>query len=96
MVKAPVLPQDMEYGPPDGTTPIDGATKRIPHQYFSYTPPTDGAPIGTYGPSAANPTYNFAPQKFYELEMKESYLKLHPDYATTRFFAFDEVMFPGR
>ena len=84
----------MEYGCPDGTTPIDGATKRIPHQYFSYTPPADGAPVGTYGPSPANPTYNFAPQKFYELEMKESFIKLHPDYAKTRFFAFDEVV-PG-
>ncbi len=84
----------MEYGAPDGTTPIDGATKRIPHQYFSYTPPTDGAPVGTYGPSPANPTYNFAPQKFYELEMEECFIKVHPDYAPTRFFAFDGVV-PG-
>ena len=29
-VKTPVNAQDMLYGPPDGTTPIDGATKRIP------------------------------------------------------------------
>jgi hypothetical protein len=62
VVKAPVAAQDMEYGAPDGTTPIDGATKRIPHQYFSYTSPTDGGPVGTYGASTANPTYNFAPQ----------------------------------
>jgi FtsP/CotA-like multicopper oxidase with cupredoxin domain len=94
VVKTPVQPQDMEYGMPDGTTPIDGATKRIPHQYFSYIPPANGAPYGTYGASAANPTYNFAPQKFYELEMKEKYIKLHPDYASTRFFAFDEHV-PG-
>jgi FtsP/CotA-like multicopper oxidase with cupredoxin domain len=93
-VKIPVLPQDMDFGPPDGTTPIDGATKRIPHQYFSYTPPTDGAPVGTYGPSLANPTQNFAPQKFYELEMEECFIKVHPDYAATRFFAFDGVV-PG-
>jgi hypothetical protein len=93
-VKVAMLPQDMEYGMPDGTTPIDGATKRIPHQYCSYIPPANGAPYGTYGASAANPTYNFAPQKFYELEMKETYLQLHPDYAKTRFFAFDEVV-PG-
>ena len=72
-VKTPVAPHDMDMAPPDGTTPIDGATKRIPHQYFSYTPPTDGAPVGTYGASPANPTYNFAPQKFYELEMKETH-----------------------
>ena len=94
VLKTQVQPQDMEYGLPDGTTPIDGATKRIPHQYFSYTPPTDGGPVGTYGPSAENPTYNFAPQKFYELEMKETFIKLHPDYAKTRFFAFDEIV-PG-
>jgi hypothetical protein len=61
VVKTPVAPESMEYGCPDGTTPIDGATKRIPHQYFSYTPPTNGAPVGTYGASLANPTYNFAP-----------------------------------
>src|SRR6478735_12604278 len=92
-VKTPVAPGAMEYGPPDCSTPIAGATKRIPHQYFSYTPPPAGAPAGTagtYGASPANPTYNFAPQKFYELEMKESFIKVHPDYAKTRFFAFDE------
>ncbi len=96
-VLAPVAPESMEYGCPDGTTPIDGATKRIPHQYCAYTPPPPDAPpgtVGTYGPSLANPTYNFAPQKFYELEMKESYLQLHPDYAKTRFFAFNEHV-PG-
>ena len=40
-VKTPVNAHDMLYGPPDGTTPIDGATKRIPHQYFSYNAATD-------------------------------------------------------
>ena len=93
-LKTPMLAQDMDGGCPDGTTPIDGATKRIPHQYFSYTPPTDGGPVGTYGPSPANPTYNFAPKKFYELEMEECFIKVHPDYAPTRFFAFDGVV-PG-
>ena len=93
-LKTPVLAQNMEYGPPDGTTPIDGATKRIPHKCCSYSPPTDGGPIGSYGASPANPTYNFAPKKFYELEMAESYIKVHPDYAPTRFFAFDGVV-PG-
>ena len=78
-------PQDMEYGAPDGTTPIDGATKRIPHQYFSYTPPTDGT--GRHlRPARRTPAYNFAPQKFYELEMKEYFIQVHPDYAKTRFF----------
>jgi len=93
-LKTPKLAQDMDGGAPDGTTPIDGATKRINHQYFSYTPPTNGAPVGTYGPSPANPTYNFAPQKFYELEVEECFIKVHPDYAPTRFFAFDGVV-PG-
>ena len=82
--------------PPDGTTPIDGATKRIKHQYFSYTPPANGAPIGTYGASAANPTCNFAPQKFYELKMKESYIqaasRLRADHGSSRSTAW----FPGR
>ena len=35
-VKTPIDPNTMQYGPPDGTTPINGATQRIPHQYFSY------------------------------------------------------------
>src|SRR5712671_2515628 len=53
-VLAPMNPEAMEYGCPDGTTPIDGATKRIAHQYCAYTPPPPGAPpgtVGTYGPS---------------------------------------------
>ena len=37
-VKKPVNAADMLYGPPDGTTPIDGATKRINHQYARTTP----------------------------------------------------------
>ena len=40
-VKTPVNAHDMLYGTPDGTTPIDGATKRIPHQYLSYNAATD-------------------------------------------------------
>jgi len=79
----------MLYGAPDGTTPIDGATKRIPHQYCSYNPITS-----VYGPGAANPTYNFAPQKFYELTAKETPIKLHPDYSPTTMWAFDGVV-PG-
>jgi FtsP/CotA-like multicopper oxidase with cupredoxin domain len=90
-VQQPVLPQSMEYGLPDGTTPVDGASLRVNHQYFSYTPPANRAPVGTYGPSPLNSTYNFAPQKFYELEMREDFVQLHPDLpAKTRFFAFHD------
>ena len=68
-------PPQHGYGAPDGTTPIDGATKRINHQYFSRTtPPTD-----TFG--TRQPADSFAPQKFYELDMKEDFIQLHPDYA---------------
>ena len=80
-------------GSPDGTTPIDGATKRINHQYFSYDkPPTCWSPC--YGANPDNPAYNFAPQKFYELTMGETQIKLHPDYAPTTFWAFDGMV-PG-
>jgi FtsP/CotA-like multicopper oxidase with cupredoxin domain len=88
-LKTPVKPDDMMWGAPDGTTPIDGATKRIPHQYFSYNAATD-----TYGPSLANPTIHFEPKKFYELTMAQSSAQVHPDYAPTSFFAFDGVV-PG-
>src|ERR1700709_669331 len=60
-VKTPVDPHSLIGGAPDGTTPIDGATKRINHQYFSYNPIT-----GSYGSNPDNPSYNFAPKKFYE------------------------------
>ena len=48
-VKAPVNPFDrpngkMPNGPPDGTTLIDGATQRVPHQFFTFDPKTN-----TYG-----------------------------------------------
>ena len=67
--------------PCDGTTPIDGATKRVKHQYYSVGP--GGDPIDKCGDT-----------KFYELEMKESLLQVHPDYAPTKFWAFDGVV-PG-
>ncbi len=78
----------MAYGLPcpDGFTPIDGATKRTPHQYCSYN-----LNSSTFGPGPAG---SFPPQKFYDLTMAESYLQVHPDYAKTRFFAFDGVV-PG-
>src|SRR5215472_13982549 len=37
----------MEFGPPDGTTPVDGAKRRVAHQYFSYNAATD-----TFGPGS--------------------------------------------
>ena len=67
--------------PPDGTTPIDGATKRIPHQYFSYN-----AATGQFGAGAAG---SFIPRKFYELTAAKTDLKLHPDYSPTTVWAFD-------
>jgi FtsP/CotA-like multicopper oxidase with cupredoxin domain len=76
-VKVPVEYHNMTGGPPDGTTPIDGATKRINHQYCTYDTNT-----GTYGGK-------FPPQKFYELFMKEAQQKFHPDYAATTIWGFD-------
>jgi FtsP/CotA-like multicopper oxidase with cupredoxin domain len=76
-VKTPVSPQNMLWGYPDGTTPIDGATRRINHQLFTYDNVTHA-----YGGK-------FPPKKFYELTMKETGIKLHPDYAPTTAWAFD-------
>jgi FtsP/CotA-like multicopper oxidase with cupredoxin domain len=76
-------PHKLEYGMPDGTTPVDGATYRVPHQYFSYNAATD-----SFGPGPAG---SFIPKKFYEMDMKEDYLELHPDLkAKTRFFCFHD------
>ncbi len=85
-VKQPVDPKKMLGGSPDGFTPIDGGTKRIPHQYCSYDPNTD-----KYGGGAAG---NFAPKKFYELVMQEAQQKFHPNYAPTTFWGFDGQL-PG-
>ena len=72
-------------GPPDGTTPIDGATKRIAHQYFdASTMPPRHRECGQPGPAD-----NLQPQKFYELTMQEVQLKLHPDYSPTTVWGFD-------
>jgi len=76
-VQKPVSYHDMSGGPPDGTTPIDGATKRINHQYCSYDPNTR-----LYGGK-------FPPQKFYELVAQEARHKFHPDYADTVVWGFD-------
>ena len=76
-IKQPVDAHDMLGGQPDGTTPIDGATRRINHQYCSYDPVT-----GAYGGK-------FPPKKFYELTMKEAPHKFHPDYGATTVWGFD-------
>jgi FtsP/CotA-like multicopper oxidase with cupredoxin domain len=76
-VKTPVGSNEMAGGPPDGTTLIDGATKRINHQFFSVDPNT-----GTFGGK-------FPPRKFYELVMQEARHKFHPDYAATTVWGFD-------
>jgi FtsP/CotA-like multicopper oxidase with cupredoxin domain len=79
----PVDPHNMEFGVPDGTTVVDGAKLRVPHQYFSYNAATD-----TFGPGSQG---SFIPQKFYELEMREDHINLHPDLGTkTRFFCFHD------
>jgi FtsP/CotA-like multicopper oxidase with cupredoxin domain len=86
-VKESVDPNQMTCGLPDATgkyeieaptgyTPIDGATKSVPHQYFKKNPD------GTY-------TDKFGKTKFYELEMKETSAKLHPDYGPTTYWGFD-------
>jgi hypothetical protein len=33
-VKTAIDPNTMQFGPPDGTTPVDGATNRVKHQFF--------------------------------------------------------------
>jgi FtsP/CotA-like multicopper oxidase with cupredoxin domain len=76
-VKTPVDSHEMDGGPPSGTTPIDGATKLVNHQYCSYDPNT-----GAYGGK-------FPPTKFYELVMQEAPHKFHPDYAATTVWGFD-------
>jgi FtsP/CotA-like multicopper oxidase with cupredoxin domain len=67
--------------PCDGFTPIDGATKSVPHQFFKVSP--DGSPNDKFGST-----------KFYELETKEAMLNLHPDYARTKAWGFDGLV-PG-
>lgn len=76
-VKQPVDPRNLLGGYPDGTTPIDGATRRTNHQLCTYDPATQ-----TYGGK-------FPPQKFYEMKMLEAQHKFHPDYASTTVWGFD-------
>ena len=79
-VKAAVDPFDrnqMPGGPPDGTTLINGAQNRIKHQLFTFDPETS-----SFGG-------RFPPQKFYQLNMQEVEVKLHPSYGPTTFWGFD-------
>ena len=92
-LKTPVDPHTLTCGkedpvtgkhiiePPDGFTPIDGATRRINHQFFKENPD------GTY-------TDKFGSTKFYQLDTKEVMLKMHPDYGLTKWWGFDGVV-PG-
>jgi FtsP/CotA-like multicopper oxidase with cupredoxin domain len=87
-VKQPVTnPFDrtqMPDGPPDGTTLVDGASKlrRVNHTLFTYDPETN-----TYGGL-------FPPKKFYQLDMMETQVKMHPDYGPTTIWGFDGMV-PG-
>ena len=81
-VKAPIDPARMPGGFPDGFTVIDGATKKVPHQLFTYDQNK-----GTYGG-------RFPPRKFYEITMREAQAKLHPDYGPTTIWGYDG-RFPG-
>ena len=81
-VKMPGDPKKFIGGPPDGYTVIEGATKRVPHQLFTYDSKTE-----TYGGK-------FPPKKFYEITMKEAHVQLHPDYGYTTIWGFDG-RYPG-
>jgi FtsP/CotA-like multicopper oxidase with cupredoxin domain len=82
-VQQPVDYHKMEFGPPTGKTPVDGATRQVDHQYFSYNAATD-----TFGPGSQG---SFIPQKFYELEMREDFINLNPALpGKTRFFCFHD------
>jgi FtsP/CotA-like multicopper oxidase with cupredoxin domain len=73
----PFDPAQMPGGPPDGTTLIDGASKRVQHQFFNFDPETN-----TYGGK-------FPPRKFYHLDMREVAVKVHPSYEKTIVWGFD-------
>lgn len=81
-VKAPVAPELMTFGRPDGTTLIDGAGRRINHQLFSYD-----AATGAYGGK-------FPPRKFYELVVREANHQFHPSWGPSRIWGFDG-RYPG-
>lgn len=75
--KQRVDPDAMRGGRPDGTTLIEGATRRVNHQLFSVDSET-GQFVG-----------KFPPRAFYEVDMREAFVQVHPDYAPTRVWGFD-------
>jgi FtsP/CotA-like multicopper oxidase with cupredoxin domain len=81
-IQQPKNPHDLRYGEPDGTTPVDGATRRINHQLCSY--------------DSAGHTYGgkFPPRKFYETFMREADHKFHPMWGNTKVWGFDG-RYPG-
>jgi hypothetical protein len=60
--------------PPDGTSIIDGATKRVPQQFFSATNANGQV---SFGPGISG---SFIPQKFYQLDMKPAQQTFNPAY----------------
>jgi FtsP/CotA-like multicopper oxidase with cupredoxin domain len=80
--KMSIQPTQMVDGQPDGTTLIERATERVPHQFFTFDPHT-----GTYGGK-------FPPKKFYEMNLSEFQVQLHPAYGPTTVWGFDKGV-PG-
>ena len=90
-IKTPVLPTQMTAGPdgpngvptqivpPDDTSLLDGATKRVNQQLWTVT--NNGGSL-TFGGL-------FPPQKFYQLDMKEAQQTFHPSYEPTTVWGFD-------
>ena len=66
---------------PDGYTPIDAATKKVPHQFFSVNGNGSG-----YTDKCGDGNGN---TKFYEFRMQEAMVQMHPDYAKTKVWGFD-------
>jgi FtsP/CotA-like multicopper oxidase with cupredoxin domain len=69
--------------PPDGTSIIDGATKRVPQQFFSATNANGQV---SFGPGISG---SFIPQKFYQLDMKPAQQTFNPAYQPTTIWGFD-------
>ncbi|SDB74775.1 multicopper oxidase family protein [Belnapia rosea] len=80
-IKAPLSPNALTHGHPDGTTLIDGAGRRINHQLCAYDS------TGTY-------SGKFPPKKFYETFVREADWKFHPSWGPSKIWGFDG-MYPG-
>jgi len=96
-VKQAIDPNTMQFGPPDGTTPVDGATNRVKHQFFKVDDSDPTKFNDTFGTTNGSYTgFNIAASKtkFYQLEMKEVQVKLHPTYTPTTVWGFDGLV-PG-